>query len=542
MNKKNALALLKDLKDEEKRRDWLAYLKQIPAAYDNDIKKWVHKAAYDNGRNIIAVPHKEDRQKAFCAKCKKRIILPDGIKHNENFSCPHCRADGHVVHAWRKSEVYRKGYFLYFQKTDYNTGNVVCRGIYYWLLFGPGDCTEKMALQDHSGILFTPQGVDHRSIFIDYFGCCYYRKYKSAFSRFSCYGSQNGWSGIPEIRAVCFPSLEQAIKGTFLQHCQPEVMRDLQGDIVKYLELFVKYPKIELLIKGGLENLIWEKLVEHKTMPVNWRGKSMSSFLRLPNLGRKQKQYLKGISRYISNEWLRIMQMYMEESPGHNIAALPNDRWILRDCAICHGIMERIEEIHSLGVPLMKIFTKAIAAREAKSKWPDDFHDFVITWSDYLRMAKRLKLNLADTAALMPKNIKRAHDNLMKQIKFQENQELNRRIEQAKEMRQYLHYENAEYFCRPALNAEELIAEGAALHHCVGTYADKYAAYKTHIVLIRRKSEPDTPFVTMEIGTDNHVVQVRAEHNRAPENGVKAFVEEFKQQVLSKAKKGRKAA
>ena len=51
---------------------------------------------------------------------------------------------------------------------------------------------------------------------------------------------------------------------------------------------------------------------------------------------------------------------------------------------------------------------------------------------------------------------------------------------------------------RPCANEEELILEGKLLHHCVATYAKSYAEGRTAILFIRRTSEPDKPFFTLE--------------------------------------------
>lgn len=541
MKKEKAEMLLNRMTDEEERQDWLQYLREIPSGYDDDIKGYAHRTAYQYV-NVIAIPSKTDKQKGFCANCGRVVVLPDKLRHNSSCVCPHCGAAGKVVHAWRKSLVERKGYFLYFQKADYDTGNVVCRGIYFNMTFDTESCKEYMHLEDHSSILFTPHGVDHRSVFLDFYSTRVYRKHKSAFSRFANYANHTGYfvfNGRGHIVDVSFASLTKAINGTFLQYSMPLALSDLSGYIVKYLELFIRYPKIELLVKNGLTYLLWEKIIKGQKMPVNWRGQNMSDFLRLPNLGRKQKQYIRKISGVVSSNWLKIMQAYLKESPTGNLSLLPDEQLIRRLYSGDDHATNRTLRINELGVPILKIFSKV---EEYHKLEHESYTGVLITWCDYLSMAERLELDLKNTAILFPKNLHRAHDNLARQIKIYKDKLLEKQIELAKERRKYLCYENEEYFCRPAASTDELIAEGRTLHHCVATYAEQYASYKTHIVFIRRKSAPDTPFVTMEIGLDNHVIQARAEHNHIPDDDVKKFIAEFKANILNKNKKARKAA
>lgn len=48
-----------------------------------------------------------------------------------------------------------------------------------------------------------------------------------------------------------------------------------------------------------------------------------------------------------------------------------------------------------------------------------------------------------------------------------------------------------------------MIAEGQALHHCVGGYALRMAEGKTAIFFIRLAEEPDRPYYTLELQGKN---------------------------------------
>jgi hypothetical protein len=53
----------------------------------------------------------------------------------------------------------------------------------------------------------------------------------------------------------------------------------------------------------------------------------------------------------------------------------------------------------------------------------------------------------------------------------------------------------------------ELVREGEALHHCVGTYLDSYANSHTNIVFLRHKDRLDQPLLTMEVSNEGRVKQ-----------------------------------
>ena len=102
-------------------------------------------------------------------------------------------------------------------------------------------------------------------------------------------------------------------------------------------------------------------------------------------------------------------------------------------------------------------------------------------------------------------------------------------------------FEYKDIICFAAMSQIELVKEGKEMNHCVGGYAEACSQGKTDIIFIRKKSEPDKPYVTMEV-KKNEVIQVRAFGNGRPSEEVNEFVEEYKKQVLSKIKSKRKKA
>ena len=60
---------------------------------------------------------------------------------------------------------------------------------------------------------------------------------------------------------------------------------------------------------------------------------------------------------------------------------------------------------------------------------------------------------------------------------------------------------------------KDIINEGANLNHCVGSYLESVASgYKT-ILFLRKVSEPDKSFYTIEVG-DSRIVQIHGNHNK----------------------------
>ena len=92
---------------------------------------------------------------------------------------------------------------------------------------------------------------------------------------------------------------------------------------------------------------------------------------------------------------------------------------------------------------------------------------------------------------------------------------------------------------------EKLTAEGKALHHCVGGYIKRMAEGETAIFFLRKVSEPDKPFYTLEL-QKKRVIQCRTEHNASYDRNpdVKNFVDMWMEKVVKKGgnKKAKEAA
>ena len=77
---------------------------------------------------------------------------------------------------------------------------------------------------------------------------------------------------------------------------------------------------------------------------------------------------------------------------------------------------------------------------------------------------------------------------------------------------------------RPAASQRELVEEGDALKHCVGTYAKDHANGKTAIFFVRRAKEPKKSYYTLELDEGKLTVrQNRGRRNCARTKEVEEF-------------------
>ena len=130
----------------------------------------------------------------------------------------------------------------------------------------------------------------------------------------------------------------------------------------------------------------------------------------------------------------------------------------------------------------------------------------------------------------------------MAQMRFQINEDIQEKFQQQIEILEKYTWENGSFVIRPPKSQEEVAKEGEALHHAVVCYLGKISEGKTSILFIRRVSEPDKPFYTLELNPKTlAVIQCRTNHNASYEKQpeIKGFVEMWLKEVvhLNKEKK-----
>ena len=175
--------------------------------------------------------------------------------------------------------------------------------------------------------------------------------------------------------------------------------------------------------------------------------------------------------------------------------------------------------------------------QEKLSKWLEENEISQHSYGDYLVACDWMKLDFNDTKVLFPKNFKEMHDMYTKQYgdymaeqsrleqiraekrKEKELQTRGARMLKTAQKFSFLATKRDGYIVKVAQNQLQLIDEGSALHHCVGRmgYDERQADGKSVICFIRRKEDPDKPYVTAEVKitpTQLKVVQRYADHDK----------------------------
>lgn len=159
----------------------------------------------------------------------------------------------------------------------------------------------------------------------------------------------------------------------------------------------------------------------------------------------------------------------------------------------------------------------------------------ISTYSDYLQMCQEQNYDMKSSQVLFPKHCNEAHDELSRYIKKCRDEQTKRAFREVYEHlaeKANLTSKKLQIVCPK--QTDDLIAEGQALHHCVGTYIERVAAKKCLIVFVRRVEEPKKPYVTVEV-RNGKIEQIHGDHNSDPTEEVKKFVDLWSRKVLPMA-------
>lgn len=547
MTPEKAEAFLKSLRMRsgllaEHMDDWKRFLRYFPSGYSKEFESFTADV-FAQDYNFLICYDRTDRQKAFCTHCECKIILTKEYAHNSySVECPICKHKSVVKHNWRlKTSITNYGYIMQYDKADYDKQAIVCRTVYAMRCIYPAKLTVEWKYTTRHYYLFKSGQLEHRErIGLEY---GYFQdalqKHKSMYNVLThtlCLSGAN---------AENIATLIQAAQGTKWQYAMPLEMTKLgllDGDGVRLLELYEKYPQIEYFIKAGFGNVVLKRLQGSRTTDlVNWRAKTMKKAIKI-DLCKLDYKFIREQTETPKYETLLMYKLLKAENhrkflKDWRVPEFFKSLWTIRK--------DELVQIHAVIGSVAKICE--YIKQQYKRKHPKGALSLpsyiVLDWLDYLKECKTLKLNMRDTAVLMPANLDRAHGNTMKQIKVKANEQLNKQIAARQKIRQSFCYTNGNLFCRPAKNSDELLTEGAVLNHCVGGYAKKYAQGETHIIFIRQADAPDVPFYTMEVSAGFEVLQVRGLRNCGVTDEVDDFVNHFKAEVLRKLrKKARNAA
>lgn len=492
-----------------------------------EIKKYAIEEALKFSRYIFV--HKDKKQQyGYCTYCETEFKT-DGLKHNEETTCPNCRSKVMVKSGGQgRKYMIDSVYFVYYEKSIKDPNVLIARGI--------------QAQRDYR--------YDYTRIKTDYFLMAMYVfdaiKRESVMLKHSYYGDRFertksicSLSGQFEQRGARVgysrESIEVAIKDTPFKYSQWDSY--YSGDMTRFFELYTKYPCVEYLTKEGYKGLVKTKLdggLTYRT--INWKGKNIFKILKV------NKQDLKQIKEQKINLTFRFLKIFQDAKKRDWKLTIEETISVADEYLNYYDSLLNALKYSSMK-KLLNYFTKQF---DKFNKTKTDMHYYgkgsvLGTFRDYISDCILLGMDTAKDQVIFPKNLYVAHQNTIKQIKMQKDTRLDLLIKNRVKLLEKYVFKSNGLTIRPAESSDELIKEGTALTHCVGRYADGYAKGETDIFFIRKASELNKSYYTIEIKKDK-IIQIHGKNNRSPSVDVQEFIKAFTSAKLTKKTKKNRIA
>ena len=333
----------------------------------------------------------------------------------------------------------------------------------------------------------------------------------------------------------------------------PTVALRYEDAIKKYIE----FPKLEWICKMGLNRLAKDiincRYSGNMVGKVREKGATIYEILGLNKVNTKLLQAVDG-----DHYELRLLQVAQEIG----LQFKPEQLREYYETFTCNTELlkqaNRKTTLHKIGESGECWRYSYMRYREREDPRIERKRNMAKDWLEYLKWCKELGYDLDDMFIYMPKNFKKVHDRTAKEYqehmdkkaaaeKKRREREAQKRMEETRRALEEILGENKGVqnafqvkgkglLLVVPVSAEDIKAEGAALHHCVGTYVDRVARGETNIFFIRKEKEPDKPYFTME-WRDNDIVQCRGSRNCGMTPEVEAFTKAFKKKMLETIEK-----
>lgn len=261
--------------------------------------------------------------------------------------------------------------------------------------------------------------------------------------------------------------------------------------LVWYLAWYALHPQIEMAVKLGFSDAV-EDLIEcgrKNARLLDWTASTPAGFLRLPT--RDARAFVRAKMSF------RDLKTWRGTDRRGSFA----DYIALADLVGGAENLHRISEQAQIQGIELKTAARYIARLipPCAQYAPPTAH-IIQTWIDYLKMAGKLNYDLKEPTVLMPKNLQERHDaaaetlgELSRLDEIKANKVRRRQLE-----KKYAFKLDGLRILIPD-SAEEIVAEGRTLHHCVGGYAARHIQGKTCILFLRKARTPMRSFLTIEL-------------------------------------------
>lgn len=462
----------------------------------------------------------------YCTACGLHFAADRiSFRHGQKDYCPECGKLCEMVsnhYKWDPLVRRHERNFAVVLPADNEQPDPLKRNCYITVVkvtlhYVQGMCEPVCNVEEHQRYIFTPDGRSLR------FGRCVEwfndgRKWYREITDWKCMSRFED----PVFDGKCSEGYGiyniDALMESCMRHSAAELIEFSSGryyndiSLLAYLRFYNRHRGAERLIKAGLQRIVKAEM-HRRSRYIDWNQTEPHRMLGLTRP--EVKQVAEGKLDFYERRWL------MELMPDRSPAQLDKYSGV-----VSSYYRERISKmIQRSGIPAVDVFRYL-----GKSSMQGHTSEYC----DYIGQCRELGYDFANRQVAFPRDLRAAHQRataainaLRREQEVARLKELEKQYAKLRRKRRKLEFSAGDLFIRQPENAAEIIAEGEALSHCVGGYAERHMTGELAIMFLRKRSDPDTPYYTIEVSKDNRLIQCREYKNNWVENGGKPKEQEI---------------
>ncbi|WP_313530585.1 PcfJ domain-containing protein [Anaerotignum sp.] len=501
---------------------WDADLKQTPKL-PTDWKRWVSKVGIQD--NYIYYHYtKKGAKTGYCTFCDKEVPIRHP-KHNAAGRCTRCRHPITFKSVGRAGTVVTERHPMYLLQRCKD--GFMCREFYGYRKYAKGQYqTPECVSWEVRRVIYESDSLTPRAYYHGLYRQCETRWIATSPCSSAWGGNQNG-----PVYGKTLPDLgKKELRKTglteWLSICK-------NADSEKYLAVLRYVPQLEQLVKAGLFRIANECLSNSYYFRESINpdaGSSLSRILCINTQELKRLRQNNGGMAFL--RWLQFEKITDKELPDEVIS------WFCKE-----NIKTDDLKFISSKMSIVQIYNYV---RRQMSNSGMQSKEVLTTWSDYLSMAKRLGMNTEDAIIFRVRKLRQRHDELVsrcqsKALAIQAGEILEKYPhvdEICHALKEKYEYADENYTILAPARVEDIIQEGRNLSHCVADserYWDRIERHEAYVLFLRRSSDVEKPYYTLEIEPDGTVRQKRTQYDRQEDDieQAKVFLTKW-QSVISK--------
>lgn len=460
---------------------------------------------------IFADTHKTKRgYKCRCSVCEKNWYEAKKPKHNAKMDCKNCKEELKIK--TRVSSVLEQKNVIIIQQ--YKENVVLMRHFRFFKEDETDQFAKTNAKKAHNRIygeerirLFKNYREERTDIF--------YGQDRNKLENQTWWDIKHGV--MFDKKTVVYPyEYQETDLPVEIKRCINAVVeRGLEMDCNRLIRVAQEHEFLEYLIKAKYDNIV-NSLVEWYSWRVDtpkWIDKKADTPHELLKLDKQRANRLRDMNGKVCT----LLALQYEKETGKKISQ--------ENLMFINKYDVEIEDLQIQRTGMTA--NKAVNYFRRQMEMGNSYEHVRQTYEDYLDMAAERGMNLQDDIVRANARMFEFHQRYLEEKNREEDEkrakELKKKFKNIKKnysMNKAIYdFETEEYIFMVAGSVEEIIREGQEQHHCVGssdTYFERMNNGVSFIVFMRRKSEPQVPYYTIEIKNTN-VLQAYAAYDRKPD-------------------------